>query len=111
DEADLPVLLIIIDGMDEIDIDTLRLFEFQFVHELFRNPRVRLLASRRINNTTHQWRKPLIKQQNTILTLDPFDSSEEQALYIIRSRGSRLSFQDLHKRMRFYSWLNPGANA
>jgi hypothetical protein len=111
DEAALPALLIILDGMEEIDADVLKMFEFEFVNELFRNPRVRLLASRRVNNTTHQWRKPFIKQQNNILSLDPFDSPEQQITYLIRAKGAQITFQELKDQMQHYTWLNPGANA
>ena len=111
DAVDLPVLLLILDGMEEIDADVLKMFEFEFVQELFRNPRVRLLASRRVSNTTHQWRKPLIKQQNNPIVLEPFKSPEQQIEYLIQVKGASISFTDLKARMKYYTWMKPGANA
>lgn len=112
DADKLPILLIILDGMEEIEAEILKIFEFKFVHELFRNPRVRLLASRRIKSITHQWKRPLIKQQKKDIVLDMFDSPEDQIAYLFQTKGAtEAPSVEFKQQMTTYTWFNPGANA
>ena len=111
DQVELPVLIIILDGMEEIDPGLLKNFEFEFLHELFRNPRLRLLASRRVDSPAYVWRKPLIKLQNKVFPLTPFQSSDEQIAHLIGPEKPQSDVEAIKDQMKMYTWGNPGANA
>jgi hypothetical protein len=111
-----PILfIIIVDGMNEIDVGVLRLFEREFIAPLFRNTQIRLLASRRIDSIEHKWREPIIRLQlDRPLTLEWFNDTEcqKQIEHLLAQKSSILSPDDLRQQMKTpYSWGNPGANA
>src|SRR5262249_51100247 len=60
----LTLLLLIFDGMDEVDTNVLIAFEREFVAPLFNNTRIRLLSSRRVDSISQRWRDFSTKKQN-----------------------------------------------
>lgn len=118
DQANIPILLIILDGMDEVEEQLLKVFEREFMAVLFRNPRVRLLASRRVDSINHRWRTPIIRLQNKFEKLERYDGPEEQPAnpqakqikHLLST--SSLTFKNLQRQMvSAYPWASPGANA
>lgn len=106
-------LVILVDGLDEIDPLKLDAFEFEFLERLFSCPRVRLVATRRSEVITHGWRRTLVKRHTRIkpLTVLPPQAAEQQVDDLFQRAASRLRFDDLTRLFRAYRWQNPGANA
>jgi len=110
DHPDLLIVLIL-DGMDEIATDILHAFEREFVAPLFRHKRVRLLASRRIVNPSQSWSEFRPKLQTRHQDLEGFDSSREQIKRLLKNHGVSTNCAHFQAQMKTkYSWSNPGAN-
>lgn len=102
------LLVLVLDGLDEISVAMLTQFELEFAGRLFDHHTVRLLSARRVQSTAHRWRLPSIRGAMRIVPLDPFDAPDQQvdALLAPRERG----YATLHDLLQHYQWTNAGVN-
>jgi len=128
--------LLVVDGIEEMSAELCTDFETKLLVPLFRTPLMRLLASRRVDNVTHRWRKHVIRSKTRVRPLESFDDEVGHAVgtvtapfssndprtqqigFVLGSaglspkeseeHGSR--FLDDKQGRAYYSWGNPGLN-
>jgi len=103
-------VILVVDGIDEIEVLKLELFERQFVAPLFENGALRLFCSRRAKSTEHRWRELKIKRVEQRLDLPPYDGTNIQLAALSQTLSIAYSLEALHDLTPEYSWQNPGIN-
>ena len=103
-------VILVVDGIDEIEVPKLELFERQFAAPLFENVALRLLCSRRAKSTEHRWRELKIKRVEQRLDLPPYDGTDAQLTDLFRMLGAAGSPASLRQLTTAYAWKNPGVN-
>lgn len=119
-------LIILFDGVEEIDHELLEQFERDFLAPLFKQTFVRIATTSRAvaegsaKSPWHTW----MKQRTDLLRLNDFDHDPllDRGYHIVAMKqftqlqarkviGDELSFEEVRSQLRHYRWNNIGVNA